>query len=333
MSNLEIKLWDHRDTERVERFVKTLKVVFPEGDFSAEYFLWKHTLSPWGPSIVTYAEDPVTGMVAAVRAFWRHRIHYRGRILLAFQPCDTATHPDFRKQGLFTKLTELALEEAQRQKASFVFNFPNPQSKPGYLKMGWHDMGRVITLVKPLNFRRILKHLLINRGKPGSFAPLKKVSGLGQEWDSEAPGELHSRNKRGETAAIHGGRDGEMLYWRFFKHPNNNYELISYDGFSAIVRLGMRGRLRELMIVEPFFRTDKSYSIQLKDLCEFIKTAYCPDIITVLFTKEHSFVESFRENGFYSVPNRINFVAFSLEESLNASGLRWALTACDIDTF
>ena len=311
MSNLEIKLWNHRDTGRVEMFVKTLKIVFPEGNFSVEYFLWKHRLSPWGPSIVSYAEEPVTGKVAAVRAFWRHHICYHDRILLAFQPCDTATHPDFRKQGLFRQLTQLALEEAQKQKASFIFNFPNPQSKSLYLKMGWQDMGKVVTLIKPLNFRKLLWHIFCNKGRPGRYVPSKRITGSEQKWDSGILEQLHPINGLAETEMIYGDRDGAMLYWRFSKHPNNDYELISCDGFSAIVRLGMRGRLRELMIVEPFFRTDKSYSIQLKDLCEFIKTAYYPDIVTVLFTKEHSFVESFRENGFYSVPNRINFVAFS----------------------
>ena len=274
VSDLKIKLWDNKDAEKVEAFVDILKTVFPESDHSAAFFLWKHTQNPWGPSIVTYAEEPVTGKVAAVRAFWRHQIGYSDKILLAFQPCDTATHPDFRKQGLFRKLTQLALEEAQKQKASFVFNFPNPQSKPGYLKMGWHDMGRVITLFKPLNFRRILKHLLINRGKPGRFVPLKKVSGHGQEWDSEALGQLHSRNKMEETAAIHGGRDGGMLYWRFLRHPNNAYELIDCDSCSAIVCLGRRGRLRELLIVEPLFRINESNRMQLNVFCAFVKKTY-----------------------------------------------------------
>ena len=241
MSNLEIKLWNHRDRRPVEEFVKTLKIVFPEGDFSTAYFLWKYMDNPWGPSIITYAEDPVTHKVAAVRAFWRHRVHYRDRILLAFQPCDTATHPDFRKQGLFRKITALALDEAKKQNASFVFNFPNPYSKPGYLKMGWQDMGKVITLIKPLNFRKLLWHILRNKGKPGRYVPLKKTTGLGQKWDSGVFEHLHARNELAETETVYGDRDGEMLCWRFFRHPNNAYELINCDGFRAIAKLGWRG--------------------------------------------------------------------------------------------
>jgi len=333
VSNLKIKLWDYRDTGKVEALCDTLKTVFPQSGYSAELFLWKHIHNPWGPSIVTYAEESATGKYGAVRAFWRHQICYNNKILLAFQPCDTATHPDFRKQGLFTKLTQLALDEAREQKASFVFNFPNPQSKPGYIKMGWHDMGKVITLIKPLNYKRIVKHLFSNRGKPGNFVPLKKISSLGQDSDDETLGQLHLRNTMAEAKTIYGSRDREMLYWRFFRHPENAYELINCGSCSAIVNLGIRGHLRELLIMELFFQGTKSYGMQLRDLCAFVKKTYSVDMITVLFTKNHPFLESFRDNGFYCVPNHINFVALGLAESLNVSESRWALTACDLDTF
>ena len=55
---------------------------------------------------------------------------------------DTATHPDYQGRGLFTRLTKAALPELVADGVKFVFNTPNDQSRPGYLKMGWQAVGR-----------------------------------------------------------------------------------------------------------------------------------------------------------------------------------------------
>ena len=58
---------------------------------------------------------------------------------------------------MFTKLTMHGLAAMQADGVDFVFNTPNSQSRPGYLKMGWREVGRLPAAVHfsgPLARRR-----------------------------------------------------------------------------------------------------------------------------------------------------------------------------------
>ncbi len=61
---------------------------------------------------------------------------------------DTATHPDHQGRGIFTRLTLGALDELRDDGLDVVFNTPNDQSRPGYLKMGLSQVGRVPVSVR-----------------------------------------------------------------------------------------------------------------------------------------------------------------------------------------
>ncbi|KDN86586.1 GNAT family N-acetyltransferase [Kitasatospora cheerisanensis] len=128
----------------------------PTGRRSADFFDWKHRANPFGssPGLVAVAPD---GRIAGVRLFlrwsWRGA---GGREVAAVRPVDTATHPDFQGRGIFRRLT-LALLEQVAGEAELVFNTPNGNSLPGYLRMGWRELGRVqvaLRVARPVSFAR-----------------------------------------------------------------------------------------------------------------------------------------------------------------------------------
>ena len=114
----------------------------PDGPDEA-FFAWKHEENAFGesPSWVAEASD---GTLIGLRVFlrWRFRDE-RGNSLSAVRAVDTATHPDWRGQGVFSALTLGALPDLAHEGVDFVFNTPNDKSMPGYLKMGWSKVGRV----------------------------------------------------------------------------------------------------------------------------------------------------------------------------------------------
>ena len=61
---------------------------------------------------------------------------------------DTATHPRAQGRGIFSRLTLHALDELEAEGVDFVFNTPNEKSRPGYLKMGWTQVGRLPASVR-----------------------------------------------------------------------------------------------------------------------------------------------------------------------------------------
>ena len=121
-------------------------------------FRWKHLDGPWGPSPawVAVANDEIVGY----RALMRWRFLLDGQPVDAVRAVDTATRGDFRGQGIFRRLTLHGIDAVREQGVGFVFNTPNDQSRPGYLKMGWRAVGQLpvaITAPRRLSsVRRVL---------------------------------------------------------------------------------------------------------------------------------------------------------------------------------
>lgn len=124
------------------------------GDVDEEFFAWKHDLNPAGRSPAWVAEAP-DGQLTGARVFLRWRFRdAAGAELSAVRAVDTATHPDWQGKGIFKRLTLGALPDLREDGVDFVFNTPNEQSRPGYLKMGWNQVGRVPVAVRVASLAR-----------------------------------------------------------------------------------------------------------------------------------------------------------------------------------
>jgi GNAT superfamily N-acetyltransferase len=113
------------------------------------FFAWKHLESPFGPSPAWVAVDAGSGRIVGFRTFMRWEFDVGDTTLRAVRAVDTATHPDAQGRGVFSRLTLGALDELRAEGTSFVFNTPNERSRPGYLKMGWREVGRVPIEARP----------------------------------------------------------------------------------------------------------------------------------------------------------------------------------------
>ena len=111
-------------------------------------FRWKHLENPFGASPAWVALDG--DRIVAVRYLMRWEFEVDGARRRAVRAVDTATHPDHQGRGLFRRLTLGALDELAAEGVEFVFNTPNDQSRPGYLKMGWQIVGRLAVSARPL---------------------------------------------------------------------------------------------------------------------------------------------------------------------------------------
>ena len=116
-------------------------------DLHARLFAWKHRENPFGvsPAWVATVDDEIVGF----RTFLRWEFVVDGEPVRAVRAVDTATHPDHRGRGVFAGLTAHALDALRDDGVAFVFNTPNDQSRPGYLKMGWRPVRRLAVLARP----------------------------------------------------------------------------------------------------------------------------------------------------------------------------------------
>lgn len=119
---------------------------------SEKYWSWKHVDNPFGASPVLLAKEGEK--LAGVRAFMRWRWKNGNRSVEAVRAVDTATHPDHQGKGIFSKLTRSLIDHCMQQGSDMIFNTPNEKSKPGYIKMGWQEAGRLpmnVRIVRPFS--------------------------------------------------------------------------------------------------------------------------------------------------------------------------------------
>ncbi|QRV16552.1 GNAT family N-acetyltransferase [Haloterrigena salifodinae] len=104
------------------------------GQMGNDWFTWKYERNPYVnhvPILVAQRDDELVG----ARAFFPLRLAAGDDEFSAFQPCDSMVRPEHQRRGLFTRLTERAID--RYDDADLFFNFPNHRSLPGNLKLGW----------------------------------------------------------------------------------------------------------------------------------------------------------------------------------------------------
>lgn len=113
-----------------------------DDSISHEFFTWKHLQNPFGKSYGLLASDGEKIIGLRMFMFWKFLNSADRRILTAIRPVDTVVDQNYRGRGLFKKLTLAGLEEC-KEDYEFIFNTPNENSLPGYLKMGWQKHSNV----------------------------------------------------------------------------------------------------------------------------------------------------------------------------------------------
>ena len=208
-----------------------------------QLFAWKHNRSPFGESIVLIAEDS-TG-IRAVRPLMMWRFASLEGTVRAARPVDTATRPDAQGRGLFTQVTEVGITRLRRSGVAFIFNTPNEKSLPGYLKMGWHEAGRVpfgIRVRSPLTAPQVLR----------SKVAASKQSEPTPELGIEPNDFLHNLPSIPKRVGRRWRTDYDLasLIWRYADGPVSYRALPIGPDAGVIVRVRKRGHSRELLVAE-----------------------------------------------------------------------------------
>lgn len=207
------------------------------------FFRWKHLDNPAGVSPMWFAfvGDTVAGFRSMMR--WDF-VHEGATPIRAVRAVDTATHPDFRRRGIFRTLTMAALEELTADGVDFVFNTPNPESSAGYLTMGWQHTGRVRVRFFPGRLsgpgRTIRARVAARKWSEPCSA--------GDPIDSIAD-ELAEQSHELEPHGLATSHTGEYFRWRYGFEPLH-YRVIRTDAASAVVRVRHRGPAVEIVVAE-----------------------------------------------------------------------------------
>ena len=222
------------------------------------FFRWKHQDNPAGvsPMWVAVAGDRLVGFRTFLR--WRFRTG-AGATATAVRAVDTATHPDFQGRGIFSRLTLGALDELREEGVAFVFNTPNDQSRPGYLKMGWQVVGRVPICMRPRGplaaWRSARSRVAAEKWSIDSPAGIPAGEALADDHDLDrllAATEA-ATGRASSPTAIETDRTPAHLRWRYRFEPLHYRAIVASGGPAsglAIFRVRRRGAAIEAVLCE-----------------------------------------------------------------------------------
>ncbi len=165
---------------------------------------------------------------------------------------DTATDPAYQGRGIFRTLTLRGVAELTLAGDALVFNTPNDQSRPGYLKMGWSLARRLPVGVLPAG--------------PRSVGPMLTSRVPAELWSQATTAGLDAGEALADAAVAaalleHAPRKGfrthrtpQYLAWRTSFAPLHYRLLLASDHDPAeggvVFRLRRRGDAVEAAVVE-----------------------------------------------------------------------------------
>lgn len=255
---MQIREARHTD---ISQILEVLRASLGEGSSKKTEEVWrfKHIDNPFGESLVLVAEE--NDEIVGVRAFMRWKLQRGEQVYSAFRAVDTATHPDFQGKGIFKKLTLKALEIAKERGDHFVFNTPNSNSKPGYLKMGWEEISKLkvqIQLVNPIYWNFSDRFSLSSE-----FEEKNMDSQILENYNSI----FLNSNKLFTPKSL------EYFKWRYLNNPLQKYKILSKKEYFIAGYVKKHRNLKEFRVSELIFSPEVDLNDIKKEL-NYIARAY-----------------------------------------------------------
>lgn len=303
----------------IDRILELVRISLGTGLIprSREFWEWKHRRNPFGESPVLLAESD--GELVGLRAFLRWEWEYRGEALRAVRPVDTATHPDWRGRGIFSRLTRELAERMRAEGVHFIFNTPNSQSRPGYLKLGWTSLGRTDLWIRP-SARALVK--LLRRLTTGSTATDRDSATANAGSATTSPGAVpgHSIDSFLADDAVlrwlealprpagrlRTRRTAGFLRWRYGDIPGFEYraaaEVRGPSGAMVIYRIKERGAIRELRLCDVLVGEESASVGTAGSLIRRIWRESAPDFASAMAVPGSPTARALVRCGFLAAP-------------------------------
>lgn len=328
VSDVGVRAYSERDESQVLELLRAALGEGPAGERSSRFFRWKHIDNPFGRSflLVAEADDRIVGL----RAFMRWRFKTGSSVVEAVRAVDTATHPEYQRMGIFSRLTRAALD-TMRDEVDLVFNTPNDKSLPGYLKMGWRVVGKM-----PVSVRVRRPVAFVNGLRAGNVPPRIPVSGDSASdilaTHSSIEPLLEQASPGADRLTTH--KDLRFLRWRYGTASGLDYRALVHprgngDAGLAIFRVRRRGALWETAIAELMTRPGDRAA--RRGLLAAVVRAAPAHHVTLLDEAGGA-----ARAGFVRLPSPMTLVVNPLRDGVSpepTEASSWALALGDVEVF
>ena len=220
-----------------------------------------------------------------------NELYVNGKTLLAAHSVKSMTHPDYKRQGIFRKMTENSCERGKQDGVDVVIGLANDQSYVAYQRFGWPTLFEKEVYVRPILINNILKRRIkisfLAEAVNFIYAAFMKNK-LKRQMDKEIEFEILNRvpekiqkcwDKYKSKYNVLLVRDYKYLNYRYNERPDINYVTVlaklneEIIGF-AILHNAVANGSKMTSAVEFF--TDPANERYIKTLANGI-SKYCYD--------------------------------------------------------
>ena len=312
-------------------------VAFPDDDREKrrpDFWQWEFGDGYAGPGRVFVAESG--DLLAGHFAFVPQRYEIHGETVRGALAVDVMTHPDFRRQGVFSRLSSFAAERLRRDVQLVIAFQIRDAVVAGMEAGGWRRVQQIPVLLRPLSLRRIAQDFGIPLGSGTGSGARTRVAP--EAIRPLAESDFAQIDELLATSRIRQRRTAGFLRWRYRANPHWRYAI---DGLFEDDRLQafivhrdtvLRG-LRSLAIADAGFRPRKER--ELRRLFRWV-SADGPDrglgVAAALLSPDHPACRALRRAGFIRGPHRFNLLLQVFDDALRgtvADG--WSLSWGDSD--
>lgn len=126
-----------------------------------EFIQHQYFENPAGEAIISLAIDEENQTVAGQYVICPMRFSVDQEAQPCVNSLNTLTRKEYRKQGIFTGLAEVAYQRAAEKGYTFCYGVPNPNSHPGFIKsLPFAELGRIPLLLRPLRPSQMIKEYM-----------------------------------------------------------------------------------------------------------------------------------------------------------------------------
>lgn len=308
-----------------EKICELHKQIFPE-EMRMDEWRWRYLQNPAQSMSISLAQS-VTGELVGQYALMPVTMKVgEGELLCAFS-LNTMTHPDYRYQGIFSKLAQHSYQHLQKMGGILTYGFPNKNSRHGFVeRLGWRDLAASVPMYAyPLNMKSLVKRKIrsergasllarvaekcwqaicfsIKKSSSTDSLTIKSVETLDERWDT-------LWEKISITLPIAVKRDRDYLEWRYLKNPLFRYtifaafrekELLGYCVLRVDEKFDMKmGYIVDMLALTP----DVTEALIKKAVTVF--RAQSVDIVSLLMTPSFARKYQLRRQGFLRLSSRL----------------------------
>jgi GNAT superfamily N-acetyltransferase len=306
-----------------EGILELCKAVYPSRSYDREQWMrwwhWMYKENPVGLGKIWVADD--NGKIVGHHPLVFMMLKAGNQLVKASYMIDRMTHPDYRHQGMASKVQKRALNEAEREGVWVSLGTPNEAAYLVDRKTGYLGVARKQIVLKPLNWGNSLKMRTSNRfliilgavlGKlltkimfGGKRAPVIQGLTIAQvpSFD-ERINELWARvSDRYKIIVL---RDKENLNWRYCTVPDVNYSIYTAEKAGGICgyivfRCMQEGHTKTGVIFDILAESEPIFHCLISKAVEQCQREKVDAIYGIMIV-DKTLIRAFEKNGFICLP-------------------------------